>query len=69
MGQENPKLGRTLILPSEANLIVAPTEIKYGEKHYELLIGIGKDHTASLLISESALEAMQAYKNDVTVDV
>ena len=39
----------------------APSRIRFYENHYELLIGIGNDHTASLYISKSALKELGKY--------
>jgi len=63
------ELGRTLIIPSEAKLSSGIAKIEFSEKTYELNIGIGKDHTAVLLIGEEALQELKKYKNDVTIDV
>lgn len=34
----------------------APSEIDFVEKHYEVLMPIGKDHTVSLYIAESVIK-------------
>lgn len=33
----------------------APNEIDFVEKHYEVLMGLGKDHTISMYIAESVI--------------
>ena len=54
------KIERRIIIPASAKLIDAPTKIRLYRKHYEVLIGIGNDYTASLIIEEDALKALKA---------
>lgn len=53
------KLGVKLDIPASAKLITAPIKRVFCSKHYEHIIGIGKDHTASLIIDEDALKELQ----------
>ena len=38
-----------------------PSRVKYVERHYEFIIGLGTDHCAYLIVPESALEAMKEF--------
>lgn len=69
MSKEKLTIGRNLLIPSEAKLIDAPSKIEYFGKHYEMVIAIGKHHTASLIISEEALNALNEYKNQPSVEI
>ena len=52
-------LGKQLIIPASARLQEAPQKTERYGKHYEHLIEIDKDHTASLVIDEEALIALR----------
>ena len=41
-------------LLEEGDVNPAPEKVEYSTPHYELIIGIGKDHTASIFIDEDA---------------
>lgn len=56
-------LGREIIIPANAKIVDGITGVQFEETHYHLEIGIGNDHTMSLFIPESALEALNEYKN------
>ena len=52
-------LGVNLFIPSTEILNEGPVKIQYGTRHYSIIIGIGKDHTAELLIEEDALKELR----------
>jgi len=56
MEDEETKLGD--ILWCSGGLHEAPNSIKFYERHYELIIGIGNDHSAKLIIDEGSLHAL-----------
>ena len=37
----------------------SPKSVKYHTKHYEYILGVGEDHTASLIIEEDALSELK----------
>lgn len=41
-----------------SNPTEAPAEIEFCSKHYEYSIGIGNDHTASIVLDKDALKAL-----------
>ena len=53
------KLGASIYISREAELGCAPVKRLFHSKHYEYIIGIGKDHTASLTIDEDALKELR----------
>lgn len=61
------RLIRNLLIPRGSILSVAPSSTQHHIRHYELLIGIGKDHHAKLIISEPALMALQNLEAEVTI--
>ena len=52
------QLNRKIKIKKGSKLLKAPCKIELVGGHYEIIIGIGKDHTASLIISRDALEAL-----------
>jgi len=60
-------LKRNIFIPANIILSSAPLERHYIEKHYELIIGIGNNHYATLTISESALRAVNSLEPDVSI--
>jgi len=56
--KERMALNRNILIPSNTILDAAPCGLQLIEDHFELLIEIGNDHTARLLISRSALRAL-----------
>jgi hypothetical protein len=60
-------LGRELVIPVGTKITEAPETIEFGEKHYEILVGIGKDHTMTIYMSEDALSEFNKYKNDIII--
>ena len=53
-------LPKTIIIPKGVTLSSAPLKIELSDEWYELLIGIGNDHTARLLIDADAVRALNA---------
>lgn len=56
---KNRKLGKRIVIPSSAEVGDAPTKIEYYSPHIEVIIGIGKDHTASLIMDVDAWEELK----------
>ena len=46
------------------DLVEAPTKTERFGKHYEFIIGIGNDETATIILSDDALKAL----SDITED-
>jgi hypothetical protein len=61
-------LGKQITIPADTALDSGDiTKVHFVEKTYEIIIGIGNDHTASLYIEESALKALQNDKNKISL--
>lgn len=58
--REESILRKTITIPKGAKMhtIGFGHSVQYGMKHYQILIGIGKDYTAVLTIDEDAYEAL-----------
>lgn len=67
IGNDKKELGRKIVIPADAEVTSGITGVSFHTKTYELRIGIGKDHTASLFIDEDALEALQEYKHNLSI--
>ena len=39
----------------------APTNIEFCQEHFEYVVGIGKDHTASIYLQVEDIEALKAF--------
>lgn len=57
------KLGVKITIPKDAEIFQAPDVIEHHEPHYECIIGIGKDYTATLLIDPDSLGALRMMKS------
>lgn len=68
MGVKN-KLGRDINIPKNAEVLENPMgfKVQYAVETIEVLIGIGKSHTASLIMSKEAWVELNKYKNDILV--
>jgi len=53
-------LPKTIIIPRKTELLSAPRKIELANDWYEVLIPIGNDHTAKLLIDEDAIRALNS---------
>lgn len=51
-------LGQSIFIPSGRELKDAPAKTERFGTHYELTIGIGKDHVAYLTLDEESLVAL-----------
>jgi len=60
-------LKREIIIPANTELTSGITSVSFSEKTYEIIIGIGKNHTASLFIGENALKELSEFKNDIVI--
>lgn len=60
------KLNKTIVIPADSVLEEAPKRIILSENHYELIIGIGNDEHAKLIIHEDAIKALRNIKSEVT---
>lgn len=60
-------LNRNIIIPKGSIFTEGPTKTVYYERHYELLIGIGNDHYAKLVIDEDALRALNLSKPEIAI--
>jgi hypothetical protein len=60
-------LPKSIFIPKGTVLSSGPSVITLHEHHYELIIGIGKDHTATLLISESAMTVLKKIEPEVVI--
>ncbi len=58
---DNFATAKEILIPVGSVLKSAPTKKTFIEKHYSLLIGLGDDHTAELIISESALKSFPSF--------
>jgi len=58
-------LPKIIIIPKGVTVSSAPSKIELSDEWYELTIGIGKDHTARLLIDDDALRALNAIEPTV----
>ena len=61
MGMSNAELVRKLVvqeLIAKGKLDAAPVKTERFGKHYSVLIGIGKDNHAELVLTDDALEAL-----------
>lgn len=68
--QEPKKLQRTMVIPRGAKFEQAPETVEYCSPHYELVIGIGNDYTASLILTEGALrEINRGEELSITVNL
>lgn len=54
------KLLHAIFIPAERDLQEAPSKTERYGTHYELIIGIGKDHVAHLTLDQDALIAFNA---------
>jgi hypothetical protein len=63
-------LGRSIIFPASTELTnsIAGARTVYAEDTVSVVIGIGKDHTAELIMDLDALQALQDPGNEVRVD-
>jgi hypothetical protein len=43
----------------------APVKMEFFSKYYEIIVGIGNDHTASILIDENSLEVLKIRRNSI----
>jgi len=43
-----------------------PRSISMGEKHYELIIGLGDDHIITVLVAESAIKDSPEYFGEIS---
>jgi len=64
---ETQILPKNILIPLGSILSVAPRKIEYHSKHYDLLIGIGKDHTARLIIDEDALRELAILEPEIGI--
>lgn len=64
---KNLYLPKTIMIPVGTVLSAAPVRIDLAPGHYDLLIGIGDDHTARLIIDEEALRALRDLKPEVAI--
>lgn len=53
-------LGRRLVIPAGTVISPGPSKVEYNTPIYEVLIGIGRNNTASLYLDEDALQALRA---------
>lgn len=53
-------LGRRIVIPASTVTSPGPSKIEHCTPHYEILIGIGNNNTASLYLDEDALAALRA---------
>ena len=60
-------LGKNIFIPSNVKLYDAPKKREFIEKHFEVVVGIDQDHTASFVISESDFKALSMQKEDILV--
>lgn len=63
----NKTLGREIVIPADAKLASGIHSVQFIEKTYELTIGIGKNHTATLFIGEDALKELATYKHEIHI--
>lgn len=52
------RLEQPILIPAGRELSLAPNKTERYGAHYQLTIGIGKDHVAYLTLDEEALEAL-----------
>ena len=60
-------LPKTITIPANIVLTSAPKNIELYGKWYDLVIGIGNDHTARLLIDDDALRALAMVEPQVNI--
>lgn len=65
--KQSVTLRRNILIPSNTILESAPTHTRYIEKHFELMIGIGRNHHCKLVISESALRAINHLEPETSI--
>ena len=58
----NQQLEKAIVIPKGSKMLMIGFghKVTFGMPHYEILIGIGNDHTAYLYIDEDAYKAMMA---------
>lgn len=61
------KLGKNVLIPAESILTEAPKKIEFNTPHYDLIIPIGKDHTALLIIDEAALLELHKLNPEIAI--
>jgi hypothetical protein len=54
------KLSQSILISGNRELYDAPNKVERFGNHYELVIGIGKDHVAFFTLDEEALVALNA---------
>lgn len=60
-------LGKTITIPKGIVLSAAPKKIALHGEWYDLVIGIGNDHTARLLIDDDAMRALSGIEPQVNI--
>lgn len=53
-------LGRRIVIPASTAISPGPSKVEYYTPVYAVLIGIGRNNTASLYLDEGALQALRA---------
>ena len=51
------KLKKNIVIKAGTEIISAPTEIKFHAPCYEILIGFGKNYSASVFLDDSLIES------------
>lgn len=68
MSKKIELLGREIRIPADAIIYSGIKKVVFGEKTYEILIGIGDHNIATLFIGEEALKELKNENNELKIE-